>query len=677
MTNLKIIRKVLIANRGEIACRITRTCRSMGIATVAVFSTIDEQARHVREADEAVHIGENPATASYLNIPALIEAAKRTGADAVHPGYGFLAENADFAAACLEAGLIFIGPTPDAIRRMGSKREAKLLMQTADVPTVPGYQGEDQSDERLIEAARKIGYPLMVKAAAGGGGKGMRVVTEPEALPGALAAARRESLSAFGDDTLILERVIAPARHVEFQIFGDQYGNIIHLGERECTIQRRHQKIIEETPSTALTPELRERMGQAAVTAGRQIGYTNAGTVEFIVDEAGNFYFLEVNTRLQVEHPVTEYVTGLDLVRWQIEVAEGRPLPLAQEELRFSGHAIECRVYAEDPDNHFLPATGDILLWREPAGEGMRVDAGASTGGAVSVYYDPMIAKIISYGADRAEALRRMDLALSHTTLLGLRNNISFLRRVLFHPEHVAGRLSTDFIERYLSSTPAETPAPAAALLAAALAHYLASASPRGQWRNNPNAPLTSRFRTEGSQECIVSLTPGKDGSFPTFPTFPGSPGSPTFYCTLEQHGNKTAHAVKVLEHDGPDLRLVLDGRHLSAIVVAAPHHRYWVQADGVTSVLTWLSPLPEPDERREGQGSLRAPMPGHIRAVLATAGQRVRKGETLMILEAMKMEHSIRAPYDGVVTAIAHRNGDMVQADTVLLEIALRVEAE
>jgi geranyl-CoA carboxylase alpha subunit len=659
--SIRIIRKVLIANRGEIACRIMRTCRSMGIATVAVFSTVDAQARHVREADEAIHIGDNPATASYLNIPALIEAARHSGADAIHPGYGFLAENADFASACLEAGLIFIGPTPEAIQRMGSKREARLLMQAAGVPTVPGYQGEDQSDDTLIEAAHKIGYPLMVKAAAGGGGKGMRVVSEPSALPEALAAARREALSAFGDGTLILERVIAPARHVEFQIFGDQHGQIIHLGERECSIQRRHQKIIEETPSTALTPELRQRMGAAAVTVGRQIDYVNAGTVEFILDEAGNFYFLEVNTRLQVEHPVTECVTGLDLVRWQIEVAEGRPLPLHQEEVHFSGHAIECRVYAEDPANHFLPATGDILLWHEPAGEGVRVDAGILSGGAASIYYDPMLAKIITYGADRAEALRRMDRALSQTTLMGLRNNIAFLRRILFHPEHAAGRLSTNFIEQHLSVPPAETIAPAPAMLAAALVRELKSRAP-GYWRNNPNAPIRSRFRTENNQEGIVALAPSKGADFSS---------APGFHCALEQGGHTITSSVRVMEYNAPDLRFALDGHVRRAIVVEAPHHRYWVQVDGVTCMLTWLSPLPEPDERREGLGSLRAPMPGNVRAVLAVLGQKVRKGETLMLLEAMKMEHSIKAPYDGIVIAIAHQVGAMVQADAVLLEIA------
>ena len=537
---------------------------------------------------------------------------RRSGADAVHPGYGFLAENADFAAACLEAGLIFIGPTPEAIRRMGSKREAKLLMQAAGVPTVPGYQGEDQRDETFISEAGKIGFPLMVKAAAGGGGKGMRVVSEADALPEALAAARRESLSAFGDDTLILERVIAPARHVEFQIFGDQHGQIIHLGERECSIQRRHQKIIEETPSTALTPELRQRMGEAAVTAGRQIDYVNAGTVEFILDEAGNFYFLEVNTRLQVEHPVTEYVTGLDLVRWQIEIAEGRPLPLTQDEVRFSGHAIECRVYAEDPTNSFLPSTGDILLWREPSGDGVRVDAGILSGGAVSIYYDPMLAKIITFGADREEALRRMDRALSQTTLMGLRNNIAFLRRVLFHPEHVAGRLSTSFIEQHLAEPPTEATARAPAVLAAALARELASHA-SNYWRNNPNTPIRSRFRTEGGEELEVRLTPRKDGSF---------------RCSLHQAAGETEHLSAPMDFAAPDLRFSLDGRVLRAIVVEAPQHRCWVQVDGGACMLTWLSPLPEPDERREGQGSLRAPMPGNVRAVLVVPVSRCARAK-------------------------------------------------
>jgi geranyl-CoA carboxylase alpha subunit len=400
-------------------------------------------------------------------------------------------------------------------------------------------------------------------------------------------------------------------------------------------------------------------MGEAAVTVGRQIDYVNAGTVEFILDESGNFYFLEVNTRLQVEHPVTEGVTGLDLVRWQIEIAEGHPLPPGQEEVRFSGHAIECRVYAEDPANSFLPSTGDILLWREPTGDGVRVDAGILSGGSVSIYYDPMLAKIITVGADREEALRRMDRALSQTTLMGLRNNIAFLRRVLFHPEHVAGNLSTNFIEQHLAEPPNEG-TPTHAVIAAALARELAGHA-TNYWRNNPNAPLRSRFRTENNEERGIFLTPRKDGSF---------------QCVLHHTEGESEHLITPLEFAAPDLRFSLDGRVLRAIVVEALHHRYWVQVDGSTSQLTWLTPLPEPGERSEGQGSLRAPMPGNVRAVLVIAGQQVRKGETLMLLEAMKMEHSIRAPYDGIVTAVAHQSGAMVQADAVLLEIEPANEA-
>jgi acetyl/propionyl-CoA carboxylase alpha subunit len=610
----------------------------------------------VQEADEAIHIGDNPASASYLNIYAIINAARHAGADAIHPGYGFLAENADFATACQKDGLVFIGPTPEAIRAMGNKREAKLLVQAAGVPIVPGYQGEDQRDATFIKAASKIGFPFMVKAAAGGGGKGIRVVTTPEALPEALAAARRESLSAFGDDSLLLERVISPARHIEFQIFGDQHGQVVHLGERECSIQRRHQKIIEETPSDALTKEQYEHMGQAAIIVGRAIGYTNAGTVEFLVDEAGKFYFLEINARLQVEHRITELVTGFVLVRWQIEVAEGQALPSPDEPFfSFTRYALECRVYAEDPDNGFLPATGDILLWRPPEGEGVRVDAGVQTGSTVSVYYDPMIAKIITYGPDRLVTLRRMDRALSQTILMGVRNNIAFLRSILFHPEYLAAHLSTSFLEQHFSGEPARPAVTPPALVAASLAHYLANASTGGHWRNNPNAPLTYLFKYEGDHELRCRLLPRREGRFLSVTTIAGIVDS---------------QQVEVLDYRAPDLRLSLDGHIQSAVVVAAPEHRFWVQVAGVTSMLTWQSPLPEPDVRRDGAGSLRAPMPGTVRAVLAEPGQAVRKGEVLMLLEAMKMEHAIRAPYDGTVTSVAHQRGDLVQADAVLLEI-------
>ncbi|MBZ0283063.1 MAG: ATP-grasp domain-containing protein, partial [Anaerolineae bacterium] len=459
-----MIRKILIANRGEISCRIIRTCREMGITTVAVYSDADVKALHVEMADEAVHLGASAAKESYLNIEKIIAAAKRTGADAIHPGYGFLAENAVFAQAVVDARLIFIGPPPSAIEAMGSKRGAKLMLK--GIPTVPGYTGADQSDATLIAEAEKVGYPIMVKASAGGGGKGMRQVNMPDEMPSALEAARREALQAFGDDTLILERVVRNPHHIEVQIFGDQLGNVIAVGERECTIQRRHQKIIEETPSTAMTPKLRAEMFKAAASIGSQLGYYSAGTVEFLVDDALNFYFMEMNTRLQVEHPITEETTGFDLVRWQIMVAEGFPLP--DMDVYPAGHAIEVRIYAEDPANDFLPATGKILRWREP--DEVRVDSGIQDGDAVSIYYDPMVAKIIAYGEHRDGAIRRLDHALSQLQLLGLRNNIAFLRRVLTHPDHVAGNITTGFIAQHPELLTDEITLPDVVLVAAGIA---------------------------------------------------------------------------------------------------------------------------------------------------------------------------------------------------------------
>ncbi len=401
-----MIETVLIANRGEIACRIIRTCRRLGMRIIAIYSDVDASALHVRMADEAIHVGPSPSSESYLVTEAIINAARRTGADAIHPGLGFLAENSDFAQACTDAGLIFIGPTPAAIAAMGNKHEARALVERFGVPVLPGYGGDDQAQDTLRQEAERIGWPLMVKAAAGGGGKGMRLVQRPADLDDACAAARREARQAFGSDELILERALLAPRHIEFQIFGDQHGNLIHLGERECSIQRRHQKVIEETPSLALSPELRIFMGEAAVAAGRAVNYSNAGTVEFLLDRDGRFYFLEINTRLQVEHPVTESVTGLDLVEWQMLIAEGQALPLCQEEVRMSGYAIEARLYAENPANDFLPVTGEIVYWREPEGEGIRVESGIQSGDQVSIFYDPMLAKIIAHGPDRATASR-------------------------------------------------------------------------------------------------------------------------------------------------------------------------------------------------------------------------------------------------------------------------------
>jgi acetyl/propionyl-CoA carboxylase alpha subunit len=645
-----MIRKILIANRGEIACRIIRTCREMGIATVAVYSDADARALHVEMADEAVHLGASEARESYLQIDKIITAARRTGADAVHPGYGFLAENATFAQACINAGLIFIGPSPKAIEAMGSKRGAKLMLK--GIPIVPGYMGEDQSNEKLITAAQEIGFPIMVKASAGGGGKGMRQVNSAEELPAALDAARREALQAFGDDTLILEKAVHNPRHIEVQIFGDKYGNIIALGERECTIQRRHQKIIEETPSTIMTPQLRGEMFEAAVSIGEQLGYTSAGTVEFLVDDELNYYFMEMNTRLQVEHPVTEETTGFDLVRWQIMVAEGHPLP--DMDVYPAGHAIEARVYAEDPANGFLPAMGTILRWRKP--DEVRVDSGIRSGDEISLYYDPMVAKIIAYGEHREGAIRRLDYALSQLQLLGLQNNITFLRRVLTHPDYLAGNITTDFIERRPELLVESAAPPVSGLITAAIAKTQSLNTDRQSttghyWRNNPFRPIQHRFRF-GDREVDVLLTPGRDG----------------FYSASI---GEAAYAVQFWSSAEGDMSLSIDGHRISVTALEGADNNWWIHAPGNSCRLIWVSPLPAAGLARAAEGSLRAPMPGQIRAVFVETGQHVAEGTTLMILEAMKMEHQIKAPYAGEVKSIHYQPGQTVQAEAILIELA------
>ena len=469
----RLIRRVLIANRGEIAVRVIRACREMGIETVAVYSDADAAARHVRQAHAAVRIGPPPAGESYLRADAILNAARESGADAVHPGYGFLSENAEFARACDRAGLIFIGPPADAIEKMGSKIGARALMEQAGVPVVPGRTPRDQTDAGIIAAAGEIGFPVLVKASAGGGGKGMRAARDPRGLAEAVPAARREAVAAFGDGTLYLERLVDRPRHIEVQIFADAHGNAVHLFERECSVQRRHQKVIEESPSAALTPALRDRMGAAAVAAARSAGYQNAGTIEFLLEGQGdtaNFYFLEMNTRLQVEHPVTESVTGLDLVRAQIKVAMGEPLPWRQQDLQQRGHAIECRVYAEDPAAGFLPQAGPLLLYREPGGPGVRVDSGVEEGSEVGVYYDPMLAKLITWGIDRGAAIARAIEALKRFPVLGVRTNVEFLMRTLDHADFRGCRTHTGFIDEHLTDLVKREPPPDAAFVAAAAA---------------------------------------------------------------------------------------------------------------------------------------------------------------------------------------------------------------
>lgn len=445
-----MLQKCLIANRGEIAVRIIRACRELGVRTVAVYSDADAQARHVRMADEAVHIGDAPPSASYLDVGKLLIAARKTGADSIHPGYGFLSENADFAQAVIDAGLTWIGPPPDAIRQMGVKTTARALMEAAGVPLVPGFQSADATDSDFATEAARIGYPVMVKAAGGGGGKGIRIVRHaPDLLP-AIESARREAQKAFNDPRVFLERYIESGRHIEVQVLADTYGSTVHLFERECSAQRRHQKVIEESPSPLLNPDQRDAIGQAAVNAARAVGYVNAGTVEFIATPAGEFFFLEMNTRLQVEHPVTELVTGLDLVQLQLRIASGEPLPLSQAEISQRGHAVECRVYAEDPSNSFFPATGPVLKFIPPEGPGVRVDSGIQTGDAVTIHYDPMIAKIITHGATREAAIDRMRGALRNTVVLGVTTNIPFLLALLEHPTFAAGEVDTTFIDRRL-----------------------------------------------------------------------------------------------------------------------------------------------------------------------------------------------------------------------------------
>ncbi|PJF23366.1 MAG: 3-methylcrotonyl-CoA carboxylase [Phototrophicales bacterium] len=635
-----MIRKILIANRGEIACRITRTCHAMGIRVVAVYSDADANALHVELADEAVHIGASPATESYLNIEKLLQAAQRTGADAVHPGYGFLAENPTFAQAVIDAGLTWIGPPPAAIEAMGKKREAKLMLQ--GVPLVPGYSGEAQDDDTLLAAVDEIGYPIMVKASAGGGGKGMRRVDSADAMPAALEIARREAKQAFGDDTLILEKLIENPRHIEIQIFGDHHGNVIALWERECSIQRRHQKIIEETPSTALDDDLRRRMCDVAVSIGQQLGYVNAGTVEFLLDADKQFYFMEMNTRLQVEHPVTEMITGLDLVRWQIAVAEGNPLP--NVEIGRLGHAIEARVYAEDPANDFLPVIGDVLHYSEPDSD-VRFDSGIRSGDRISTYYDPMIAKVIAWAETRDEAIRRLDYALSQTRLLGLRHNISFLRRVLTHKRHLSGDISTAFLDQHpeLMVTD-ETPPPVAWIAAA-----IAKGGTQGYWRNNAFRPVKHTF-IYADESCEIFLTPARDD---------------TYLARM----NDVEYHVHIISCKDRYWTIVLDGLR-QVVLVVMQQDDVWVHVDGQAYKLTWQTPLPVPGEGVAAEGSLRAPMPGQVIRVNVEVGQEVQQGDVLMALEAMKMEHRILAPYHGRVDKIYFQVGDTVQADVVLLEI-------
>ncbi|MFE9123398.1 acetyl/propionyl/methylcrotonyl-CoA carboxylase subunit alpha [Streptomyces sp. NPDC007172] len=640
---------VLVANRGEIAVRVIRTLRRLGIRSVAVFSDADAQARHVREADTAVRIGPAAASASYLRPELLIDAALRTGAQAVHPGYGFLAENAGFAAACAEAGLVFIGPSAEAISLMGDKIRAKETVRAAGVPVVPGSSGSGLTDDQLASAAREIGMPVLLKPSAGGGGKGMRLVREEGLLGDEIAAARREARSSFGDDTLLVERWVDRPRHIEIQVLADGHGNVIHLGERECSLQRRHQKIIEEAPSVLLDEGTRAAMGEAAVQAARSCGYSGAGTVEFIVpgSDPSSYYFMEMNTRLQVEHPVTELITGVDLVEWQLRVAAGERLPYEQKDITLTGHAIEARLCAEDPARGFLPSGGTVLALREPQGDGVRTDSGLSEGTEVGSLYDPMLSKVIAYGPDRATALRKLRAALADTVTLGVPTNAGFLRRLLAHPDVVAGELDTGLVEREADSlvpdgVPDEVYAAAAAVRLDALRPV-----PAAGWTDPFSVPSGWRI---GGEPAPLAFPLRVAGLEPVTHAAPAAATVTADRVTVELDGiTHTFHrAGSWLGRDG-DSWNVLDHDAVEAALSGRAH---------------------------SGADTLAAPMPGTVTVVKVAVGDQVDAGQSLLVVEAMKMEHVISAPHAGTVTELDVTPGSTVAMDQILAVVTPAAES-
>jgi 3-methylcrotonyl-CoA carboxylase alpha subunit len=658
--------KILIANRGEIACRVIRTARRLGIATVAVYSEADRDALHVELADEAWPIGPPPAHDSYLNTKRILDAARKSGAEAVHPGYGFLSENAEFAEACEAAGAVFIGPPAAAIRAMGSKAQAKALMQRHGMSLVPGYHGEDQDPKRLANEAKRIGFPVLIKASAGGGGRGMRVVGSIAEFAAALASAKREAKAAFGDDRMLIEKYLKRPRHIEVQIFADRHGNTVHLFERDCSIQRRHQKVIEEAPAPGLDTEQRSAMGEAAITAARAVGYVGAGTVEFIAG-AGAFYFIEMNTRLQVEHPVTEEVTGLDLVEWQFRVAAGKALPLCQQDLLLRGHAIEARLYAEDPGRGFLPQTGTLHRLRLPPTEIARVDTGVRQGDTVTPFYDPMIAKIIAWGEDRPAALARLRRALAETAVLGVATNLDLLARILAHQEFAAGAVDTAFVERHRADViPPRRPAPDAVLAAAALYRLQAreaaakAATARSGDAFSPWARIDGwRLNGRGRHEVLF-----RDGTEERRVTATAQAGD-----WVLDIGER--RIVVAAEH-GSDgvLAVVLDGVY-RRMTVLGHGLEIAVYLDGESWRFAEVDPLAAHAREDPTAGRLTAPMPGRITQLIIGPGMDVRRGQPLMIIEAMKMEHTVTAPADGVVEAVRFAVGDQVEEGAELIAFA------
>jgi 3-methylcrotonyl-CoA carboxylase alpha subunit len=666
-----VFRKILIANRGEIACRVIAAARDLGVRTVAVYSDADRDARHVALADEARRIGPPEARASYLNAEAILAAARSTGAEAIHPGYGFLSENEDFAAACASAGVVFIGPSPEAIAAMGDKSAAKRLMGQAGVPLVPGYHGENQDPDFLREEARKVGYPVLIKASAGGGGKGMRIVADAASFAAALESARREAKSAFGDDRVLVERYLERPRHIEVQIFGDSHGNIVYLFERDCSVQRRHQKVLEEAPAPGLPAGRRKAMGEAAVAAARSIRYVGAGTVEFIAGQDGTFYFMEMNTRLQVEHPVTEMITGLDLVKLQLSVAAGEPLPLRQKDLEFRGHAIEARIYAENPAKNFLPSTGRLRHLHMPAasefsaaGGPVRVDSGVRQGDAITPFYDPMIAKLVVWGEDRSVALGRMRAALAECEIVGVATNVAFLARTVASKPFASADLDTGLIEQNRAELfPDDAGVGDEELAAAALAELLAE-----------QAQASAAARASGDPYSPWSIVDGWRLNLGSHHEFAFGEGGRTHRAVvhftpagLRLSVDGRSHALSGSE-DAGGLRVTLGGSsfRVRAVRDGVDWHLF---RDGTHKVLGLQSAqlADEPDERI---GSLSAPMPGKVLQVLVQPGAKVARGTPLVILEAMKMEHTIAAPHDGRVGAIHFQAGEQVDEGAELLKL-------
>ncbi len=661
--------KILVANRGEIACRVIKTARLLGIGTVAVYSDADRGARHVAMADEAVHIGPSAARESYLVAEKLIEAAKRTGAQAIHPGYGFLSENAGFAEACAKSGIVFIGPPPAAIRAMGSKSEAKKIMEKAKVPLVPGYHGDDQSPDLLAKEAARIGFPVLIKASAGGGGKGMRVVEDGTKFADALAGAKREAKAAFADDHVLIEKYLTRPRHIEIQVFADSE-NCLYLFERDCSIQRRHQKVIEEAPAPGMDPARRKAMGEAAVAAAKAIGYRGAGTVEFIADQDGTFFFMEMNTRLQVEHPVTEAITGQDLVEWQLLVAAGGRMPLVQEQLRIDGHAVEVRLYAEDPARNFLPSTGTLVHLQLPAeGPHVRVDTGVREGDTVTPFYDPMIAKVIVHDRDRASAMRRMAVLMGETEVVGVATNATLLKALCSHPAFVGGEIDTGFIERHRAELfPKVEPVDARTLAIATLARIV-------EWRQTAKSSAGDPWSPWSEQNGFRLMDDGhdelrwKDGERDVVVIARRLRGAGL---RLELPGGAMAAQVKRLDNGRLAVTLGDDAFEVRVVRrVVADGIDYTVFAQGKSRRLRLVDPfdVTQYESMAADAGAVRSPLPGKIIDLRVKAGDKVERGQPLLVLEAMKMEHTLTAPADGTVKSVRYTVGEQVAEGAELIE--------